>query len=38
MLNALGEQISLQRLRQLAAFASLEGELKLALQQLRILP
>lgn len=38
MLNALGEQVSLQRLRQLAAFASLEVELKAAMRQLRMLP
>ncbi len=37
MLNALGEQVSLQRLRQLDAFAALDRELRLALRQLRIL-
>jgi hypothetical protein len=37
MLNALGEQVSLQRLRQLDAFAALDSELRLALRQLRIL-
>ena len=38
MLNALGEQVSLQQLRRLTAFNALENELKQALQQLRILP
>jgi hypothetical protein len=38
LLNALGEEVSLSRLRRLAAFASLESELRLALRQLRILP
>lgn len=38
MLNALGEQVSLQQLRRLTAFTTLECELKLALRQLRILP
>lgn len=37
MLNALGEQVSLERLRQLSAFAILETELRSALKQLRIL-
>lgn len=37
MLNALGEQVSLQRLRRLTAFATLEDELKQALRLLRIL-
>lgn len=37
MLNALGEQVSLQQLRRLSAFSALENELKQALQQLRIL-
>ncbi|WP_281185337.1 DUF4276 family protein [Trichlorobacter lovleyi] len=37
MLNALGEQVSLQQLRRLTAFAVLEHELKQALRQLRIL-
>lgn len=36
-LNALGEQVSLPRLRQLEAFAAMEAELKDALQQLNIL-
>jgi len=37
MLNALGEQVSLERLRQLSAFATLEAELRAALKQLHIL-
>jgi len=37
MLNALGEQVSLKRLRELAAFSSLEHELRQALRQLLIL-
>lgn len=37
MLNAVGEQVSLQSLRQLAAFSSLENELRHALRQLQIL-
>lgn len=37
MLNAIGEQVSFARLRQLQAFFSLENELRLALTQLRIL-
>jgi hypothetical protein len=37
LLNAVGEQASLQRLRELAAFSSMETELKQALQQLQIL-
>jgi len=37
MLNALGEQASLERLRQLAGFARFEDELKQALRQLNIL-
>lgn len=37
MLNALGEQVSLARLRQLAAFSTLESELRAGLQRLHIL-
>lgn len=37
MLNALGEQVSLQRLRALPGFAALEAELKQALRRFRIL-
>ncbi|WP_298621425.1 DUF4276 family protein [uncultured Zoogloea sp.] len=37
MLNALGEQVSLQRLRELPSFQSLETELRQALQYMRIL-
>ncbi|AGX88750.1 DUF4276 family protein [Candidatus Symbiobacter mobilis] len=37
-LNTLGETISLNNLRELAAFKSLEDELRTALRQLRILP
>lgn len=37
MLNALGEQVALQRLRQLAGFMTLEAELRSALRTLRIL-
>lgn len=37
MLNALGEQVSLQQLRQLDSFSALDCELRLALRQLRIL-
>jgi hypothetical protein len=37
LLNALGEQASLQRLRELAAFSSMESELKKSLKQLQIL-
>lgn len=37
MLNALGEQVSLERLRQIAGFAQFETELKQALRQLKIL-
>lgn len=37
MLNALGEQVSMQQLRRLTAFVSLESELKQALRHLRIL-
>lgn len=37
LLNALGEQASLQRLRELHAFSSMESELKQALKQLQIL-
>lgn len=37
MLNALGEQVSLQRLRQIAGFALFEAELKQALRHLQIL-
>lgn len=36
-LNALGEQVSLLRLRELSAFSDLETELKTALRELRIL-
>ena len=36
MLNALGEQVSLLRLRELAAFSLLEHELRQALRQLSI--
>lgn len=38
LLNALGEQVSLPRLRKLTAFALLEDELRQALRELRILP
>ena len=38
LLNALGEQVALPRLRRLTAFAALEAELRQALRQLRILP
>lgn len=37
LLNSLGEQVSLQQLRRLTSFVSLERELKQALQQLMIL-
>ena len=37
MLNALGEQVSLERLRQIAGFARFEAELKQALHKLNIL-
>lgn len=37
MLNALGEQVSLERLRQIAGFALFEAELKQALRRLQIL-
>ena len=37
MLNALGESVSLQRLRQLAGFQALEAELRQALRNLNIL-
>lgn len=37
MLNALGEQVSLERLRQVAGFARFEAELKQALRKLNIL-
>lgn len=37
LLNALGEQVSLDRLRQVAGFARFEAELKQALRKLRIL-
>ena len=37
MLNALGEQVSLERLRQIAGFARFEAELKQALRHLKIL-
>jgi hypothetical protein len=37
MLNALGEQVSLERLRQIAGFALFEAELKQALRHLKIL-
>ncbi len=37
MLNALGEQVSLARLRQLSAFSALESELRDGLQRLHIL-
>lgn len=37
MLNALGEQVSLQHLRRLKAFALLDTELREALRQLRII-
>ena len=38
LLNGVGEQASLQRLRELTAFASMEAELRQALKTLRILP
>ncbi len=38
LLNGVGEQASLQRLRKLAAFSSMEAELRQALKTLRILP
>lgn len=37
LLNLLGEEVSLPRLRELAAFSALEGELRQALRQLSIL-
>jgi hypothetical protein len=37
LLNAIGEQVSLARLRQLSAFRTLERELRSALQHLRVL-
>ena len=37
LLNAIGEQVSLQRLREVSAFATLETELRAALKLLRVL-
>ena len=38
MLNALGEQVSLERLRMLSAFRALEAEVRHALKELRVIP